>query len=54
MSSYRLSPSATYDLDKISDYFADRNPSFGEALLEKLTRQFERLARFPGMGRAAK
>jgi toxin ParE1/3/4 len=51
MSTHRLSPTAGNDLIDFEAYFADRNPSYFVKLFERMTRQVERLARFPRIGR---
>jgi toxin ParE1/3/4 len=47
-----ISPSATQDLDDISDYFLDRNINTGEQFLQAFTKKCRNLASFPTMGRS--
>jgi plasmid stabilization system protein ParE len=42
-----LSPTATKDLDAISDYFCDRNVDAGEKLFEQFVGKCENLIKFP-------
>jgi toxin ParE1/3/4 len=52
MSRCILSPTATQDLDAISDYFCDRNVSAGEKLFEQFVGKCENLTKFPALGRS--
>jgi toxin ParE1/3/4 len=47
-----ISPSATQDLDDISDYFLVRNVNAGEQFLQAFTKKCRNLAAFPTMGRS--
>jgi toxin ParE1/3/4 len=52
MSRCILSPTATKDLDTISDYFCDRNVSAGEKLFEQFVSKCTNLINFPALGRS--
>jgi toxin ParE1/3/4 len=52
MSRCILSPTATKDLDAISDYFCDRNVNAGEKLFEQFVSKCEKLIKFPALGRS--
>jgi toxin ParE1/3/4 len=45
-------PEAQADIDEIGDYIAADNPRAAERWLYSLGKEFERLARFPGIGRS--
>jgi toxin ParE1/3/4 len=47
-----ISPSATQDLDDISDYFLVHNVDTGEQFLQAFTKKCRNLASFPTMGRS--
>jgi toxin ParE1/3/4 len=49
---YRLAPSATVDLDVISEYFLDRSLEAGEAFFQEFNRKCKNLVNFPNMGRS--
>ena len=51
MNEYTFSPSANRDLAEIADWYEGNAPAIGEWLFAALRRQFQMLARFPGMGR---
>ncbi len=52
MSQYRISPSATRDLNKISDYFFDKNISAGEQFFRNFNRKCKSLTQFPYLGKS--
>jgi toxin ParE1/3/4 len=52
MSRCLLSPTATKDLDAISDYFCDRHVNAGEKLFEQFVGKCENLIKFPALGRS--
>jgi toxin ParE1/3/4 len=49
---YRLAPSASVDLDAISEYFLGRNVEAGEAFFQEFNRKCKNLVNFPNMGRS--
>ena len=51
MNEYTFSPSANRDLAAIADWYEEKAPATGERLFAALRRQFQMLARFPGIGR---
>ena len=46
-----ISPSASRDLNAISDYFLERNIEAGERLLREFDQKCQNLMRFPNMGK---
>jgi plasmid stabilization system protein ParE len=46
----QLTCDALADMDEIISFLADDHPVAAAAILERLERAFERLARFPGLG----
>lgn len=51
MSRCVISPSASRDLNAISDYFLERNIEAGERLLREFNQKCQNLMRFPNMGK---
>lgn len=51
MSRCVISPSASRDLNTISDYFLERNIEAGEQLLREFNQKCQNLMQFPNMGR---
>jgi toxin ParE1/3/4 len=47
-----IAPSASRDLNAISDYFLERNVEAGERLLKEFNQKCQNLARFPQMGKS--
>lgn len=47
-----LAPSAIADLEKISDYFLEKNVEAGELLFHKFNKKFQSLTRFPKLGKS--
>ncbi|KKD36581.1 type II toxin-antitoxin system RelE/ParE family toxin [Limnoraphis robusta] len=52
MSQYRISPSASYDLNEIADYFLERNIIAGEQFFQEFNRKCQYLTQFPYMGKS--
>lgn len=52
MSRYLISPTASRDLDDISDYFALRNIEAGERFVESFNKKCRWLVEFPNIGRS--
>ncbi|MBW4556799.1 MAG: type II toxin-antitoxin system RelE/ParE family toxin [Trichormus sp. ATA11-4-KO1] len=52
MSRYIISPSASRDLNEISDYFLIINLAAGEKLFQEFNNKCRKLAKFPNMGRS--
>jgi toxin ParE1/3/4 len=46
-----LAPSATRDLDRLSQYFLETNVEAGERLFKALNQQFHNLTQFPNIGK---
>jgi toxin ParE1/3/4 len=46
-----LAPSATHDLDRLSQYFFETNVEAGEKLFQALNQQFYNLTQFPRLGK---
>lgn len=46
-----LAPSATRDLDRLSQYFLETNIEAGERLFKALNQQFYNLTQFPNLGK---
>jgi toxin ParE1/3/4 len=46
-----LAPSATRDLDRLSQYFLETNVEAGERLFGALNQQFYNLTQFPNLGK---
>ncbi len=51
MSRCVISPSASRDLNAISNYFVERNIEAGEQLLKEFNQKCQNLIRFPNMGK---
>jgi toxin ParE1/3/4 len=49
---YRLAPSATVDLDAVSEYFLGCNVEAGEAFFQEFNRKCKNLVNFPNIGRS--
>ena len=52
MSQYIISPTAIRDLEEISDYYAQRNVSAGDRLLNEFSKKCRYLTQFPKIGRS--
>ena len=52
MNSYIISPSASRDLNEITDYFASINVERGERLIAAFDKKCQNLINFPLMGRS--
>lgn len=52
MNSYIISPSASRDLNEITDYFASINVERGERLIAAFDKKCQNLITFPLMGRS--
>jgi toxin ParE1/3/4 len=46
-----LAPSATRDLDRLSQYFLETNVEAGERLFKALNQRFYNLTQFPNLGK---
>jgi toxin ParE1/3/4 len=46
-----LAPSATRDLDRLSQYFLEANVEAGERLFKALNQRFYQLTQFPNLGK---
>jgi toxin ParE1/3/4 len=46
-----LAPSATRDLDRLSQYFLETNIEAGERLFKALNQKFYSLTKFPNLGK---
>ncbi len=46
-----LAPSATRDLDRLSQYFLETNVEAGERLFKALNQKFYNLTKFPNLGK---
>jgi toxin ParE1/3/4 len=51
MTDFIISPSASRDLEQISEYFLSRNVDAGEKLLQKFQAKCRYLVSFPNIGR---
>jgi toxin ParE1/3/4 len=49
---YRIAPSASQDLERISEYYMSRNIEAGERLFQEFNRKCQNLVQFPKMGRS--
>lgn len=49
---YRIAPSASQDLDRISEYYMSRSIEAGERLFQEFNRKCQNLVQFPKMGRS--
>jgi toxin ParE1/3/4 len=49
---FSLAPSATRDLDRLSQYFLQNNVEAGERLFNALNQQFYNLTQFPNLGKS--
>jgi toxin ParE1/3/4 len=49
---YRIAPSASQDLDRISEYYMSRSIEAGERLFREFNRKCQNLVQFPKMGRS--
>lgn len=52
MSQYRISPSASRDLNEISNYFLERNITVGERFFQEFSRKCQYLIQFPYLGKS--
>lgn len=52
MSRFIIAPSASQDLERIADYFLERNIEVGEALFREFNQKCFNLVKFPNMGRS--
>ncbi|MCU0571243.1 MAG: type II toxin-antitoxin system RelE/ParE family toxin [Oculatellaceae cyanobacterium Prado106] len=52
MSRFTIAPVASQDLDRIAEYFLERNIDAGERLFQEFNQKCLNLARFPNMGRS--
>ncbi len=52
MSIYKITPSASRDLNQIADYFLPRNLEQGEKLFRDFNKKCKNLANFPNIGRS--
>jgi toxin ParE1/3/4 len=50
MSRFSIAPSASRDLDRIAEYFLDRNLDAGEKLFQEFNKKCLKLVNFPNMG----
>jgi len=48
---YRIAPSASQDLERISEYYMSRSIEAGERLFQEFNRKCQNLVQFPNMGR---
>jgi toxin ParE1/3/4 len=46
-----IAPSATRDLDRLSQYFLETNVEVGERLFKALNQRFHNLTQFPNIGK---
>lgn len=51
MSDFIIAPSASRDLNQISEYFLSRNLEAGEKLIEEFNKKCRYLVNFPNIGR---
>jgi toxin ParE1/3/4 len=49
---YSIAPSASQDLNRISEYYTDRSVEAGERLFQEFNRKCQNLVQFPNMGRS--
>jgi toxin ParE1/3/4 len=49
---YRISRSASRDLNAIADYFLERNVNAGERFLQEFNRKCQYLTQFPDIGKS--
>jgi toxin ParE1/3/4 len=49
---YRIAPSASQDLDRISEYYMSRSIEAGERIFQEFNRKCQNLLQFPNMGRS--
>jgi toxin ParE1/3/4 len=49
---YRIAPSASQDLERISEYYMSRSIEAGERLFQEFNRKCQNLVQFPKMGRS--
>jgi toxin ParE1/3/4 len=49
---YSIAPSASQDLDSISDYYMTRSIEAGERLFQEFNRKCQNIVQFPNMGRS--
>jgi toxin ParE1/3/4 len=49
---YRIAPSASQDLERISKYYMSRSIEAGERLFQEFNRKCQNLVQFPKMGRS--
>jgi toxin ParE1/3/4 len=49
---YSIAPSASQDLDRISEYYMSRSVEAGERLFQEFNRKCQNLVQFPNMGRS--
>jgi toxin ParE1/3/4 len=47
---YSIAPSASQDLDRISEYYMSRRIEAGERLFQEFNRKCQNLVQFPNMG----
>jgi len=52
MSHYIISPTASRDLEEISNYFASRNIEAGERFVEQFAKKCKNIIEFPNIGRS--
>ena len=52
MSRFIIAPSASQDLDRIADYFLERNIEVGERLFREFNQKCFNLVKFPNIGRS--
>jgi toxin ParE1/3/4 len=52
VSQYRISPSASQDLNEISNYFFERSITAGERFFQEFSRKCQHLTQFPYLGRS--
>jgi toxin ParE1/3/4 len=52
MSRFIIAPSASRDLDRIAEYFLERNVETGEKLFQEFNQKCLNLVNFPNMGRS--
>ena len=52
MNHFTIAPSASRDLDRIAEYFLERNVEAGEKLFREFNQKCLNLVRFPNLGRS--
>lgn len=52
MSQYRISPSASQDLNEISNYFFEHSITAGERFFQEFSRKCQHLTQFPYLGKS--